>query len=806
MKSLWGLGLFCLLLLAASVRADELDVDGTVEDDIGKSREGSRTDDEVVQREEESIQLDGLNASQIKQIREKSEKFAFQAEVNRMMKLIINSLYKNKEIFLRELISNASDALDKIRLISLTDENALSGNEELTIKIKCDKEKNMLHVTDTGIGMTKEELIKNLGTIAKSGTSEFLNKITEMNEENQSTSELIGQFGVGFYSAFLVADRVIVTSKHNNDTQHIWESNSNEFSVIDDPRGNTLGRGTTITLVLKEEASDYLELDTIKNLVKKYSQFINFPIYVWSSKTETVEEPIEDEEVKDKEDTDEEAAVEEEEEKKPKTKMARFLHFLKWPVEKTVWDWELMNDIKPIWQRPSKEVEESEYKAFYKSFSKESDDPMTYIHFTAEGEVTFKSILFVPTTAPRGLFDEYGSKKSDFIKLYVRRVFITDDFHDMMPKYLNFVKGVVDSDDLPLNVSRETLQQHKLLKVIRKKLVRKTLDMIKKIAEEQYNDTFWKEFGTNIKLGVIEDHSNRTRLAKLLRFQSSHHESNLTSLDQYVERMKEKQDKIYFMAGSSRKEAESSPFVERLLKKGYEVIYLTEPVDEYCIQALPEFDNKRFQNVAKEGVKFDESEKSKEAREALEKEYEPLLNWMKDKALKDMIEKAVLSQRLTQSPCALVASQYGWSGNMERIMKAQAYQTGKDISTNFYASQKKTFEINPRHPIIKDMLRRVQENEDDQTVADLAVVLLETATLRSGYILADTKEYEKRIERMLRLSLNIDPEEKVEEEPEEPEETVEEVEQEEVEADEDVEDVDDTETEKKESTDVKDEL
>ncbi|XP_015278100.1 PREDICTED: endoplasmin [Gekko japonicus] len=795
MKPLWGLGLLCVLLLAASAQADELDVDGTVEDDLGKSREGSRTDDEVVQREEESIQLDGLNASQIKQIREQSEKFAFQAEVNRMMKLIINSLYKNKEIFLRELISNASDALDKIRLISLTDENALADNEELTVKIKCDKEKNMLHVTDTGIGMTKEELIKNLGTIAKSGTSEFLNKITEMQEENQSTSELIGQFGVGFYSAFLVADKVIVTSKHNNDTQHIWESDSNEFSVISDPRGNTLGRGTTITLVLKEEASDYLELDTIKNLVRKYSQFINFPIYVWSSKTETVEEPIDEEETKEKEETDDEAAVEEEEEeKKPKTKK----------VDKTVWDWELMNDIKPIWQRPSKEVEEDEYKAFYKSFSKEPDDPLSYIHFTAEGEVTFKSILFVPSTAPRGLFDEYGSKKSDFIKLYVRRVFITDDFHDMMPKYLNFVKGVVDSDDLPLNVSRETLQQHKLLKVIRKKLVRKTLDMIKKIAEEKYNDTFWKEFGTNIKLGVIEDHSNRTRLAKLLRFQSSHHESDFTSLDQYVERMKEKQDKIYFMAGSSRKEAESSPFVERLLKKGYEVIYLTEPVDEYCIQALPEFDNKRFQNIAKEGVKFDESEKAKEAREALEKEYEPLLNWMKDKALKDKIEKAVLSQRLTQSPCALVASQYGWSGNMERIMKAQAYQTGKDISTNYYASQKKTFEVNPRHPVIKDMLRRVQENEDDQTVADLAVVLFETATLRSGYLLPDTKEYGERIERMLRLSLNIDPEEKVEEEAEEPEETAEEVEEqdeEEVEP----EDSEDSET-VKEPTDVKDEL
>uniref|UniRef100_A0A3B3C264 Heat shock protein 90, beta (grp94), member 1 n=1 Tax=Oryzias melastigma TaxID=30732 RepID=A0A3B3C264_ORYME len=638
MKRLWVVGLLCALLAFAAVRAeDEIDVDATVEEDLGKSRDGSRTDDEVVQREEEAIQLDGLNAAQVKELREKSEKHAFQAEVNRMMKLIINSLYKNKEIFLRELISNASDALDKIRLLSLTNEDALAANEELTIKIKSDKEKNMLHLTDTGIGMTKEELVKNLGTIAKSGTSEFLNKMTEMQSEGQSTSELIGQFGVGFYSAFLVADKVIVTSKHNNDTQHIWESDSNQFSVIEDPRGDTLGRGTTITLVLKEEASDYLELETIKNLVRKYSQFINFPIYVWASKTETVEEPIEEDaetEEPEKEAPEDEAEVEEEEgedKDKPKTKK----------VEKTVWDWELMNDIKPIWQRPAKDVEEEEYTAFYKTFSKVSTcDPLTHIHFTAEGEVTFKSILFIPSAAPRGLFDEYGSKKNDYVKLFVRRVFITDDFNDMMPKYLNFVKGVVDSDDLPLNVSRETLQQHKLLKVIRKKLVRKTLDMIKKIAEEQYNDKFWKEFGTNIKLGVIEDHSNRTRLAKLLRFQTSNSETVLASLEQYVERMKEKQDKIYFMAGTSRKEAESSPFVERLLKKGYEVIYLTEPVDEYCIQALPEFDGKRFQNVAKEGVKFEESETAKEKREALEKEFEPLTTWLKDKALKDKIWKS----------------------------------------------------------------------------------------------------------------------------------------------------------------------
>uniref|UniRef100_A0A8C7UZF5 Endoplasmin n=1 Tax=Oncorhynchus mykiss TaxID=8022 RepID=A0A8C7UZF5_ONCMY len=719
--------------------------------------------------EEESIQLDGLNAAQIKEIREKSEKHVFQAEVNRMMKLIINSLYKNKEIFLRELISNASDALDKTRMMSLTNEDALAANEELTIKIKMDKEKNMLHITDTGIGMTKEDLVKNLGTIAKSGTSEFLNKMTEIETEGQSTSELIGQFGVGFYSTFLVADKVIVSSKHNNGTQHIWESDSNEFSVIEDPRGDTLGRGTSITLVMKEEATDYLELETIKNLVKKYSQFINFPIYIWASKTETVEEPIEDTEVKD--DTEDEVEVEEEEDN-------NFIPFVQ--VEKTVWDWELMNDVKPIWTRPAKEVEEDEYKAFYKTFSKDTDEPLSHIHFTAEGEVTFNSILFVPVAAPRGMFDEYGTKKNDFIKLFVRRVFITDDFNDMMPKYLNFVRGVVDSDDLPLNVSRETLQQHKLLKVIRKKPVRKTLDMIKKIAEEQYNEKFWKEFGTNIKLGVIEDHSNRTRLAKLLRFQTSNSDTVLASLEQYVERMKDKQDKIYFMAGTSRREAESSPFVESLLKKGYEVIYLTEPVDEYCVQALPEFDGKRFQNVAKEGIKFDESDKAKETREVLEKEYEPLTTWMKDSALKDKIEKAILSQRLTKSPCALVASQYGWSGNMERIMKAQAYQTGKDISTNYYASQKKTLEINPKHPLIKEMLKRISTDAKDQTASDLAMVLFETATLRSGYQLQDTKAYGDRIERMLRLSMNVDLNEQVEEPEEEPEEAAEAEEEEEI--------------------------
>lgn len=775
--------IFTLVAFSAFVAADDTN-DVTLDEDIGKSREGSKTDDEVVKREEEAIKLDGLSVAQMKELRDKSEKHIFQAEVDRMMKLIINSLYKNKEIFLRELISNASDALDKIRFLSLTDENAFKETDELSIRIKADKENNALHVTDTGIGMTKDDLINNLGTIAKSGTSEFFKKMQEASS-TQESSDLIGQFGVGFYSSFLIADKVVVTSKHNDDDQYIWESDASSFSVVKDPRGNTLGRGTTISLFLKEEAQENLEQNKIKELVKKYSQFINFPIYLWESKTETVEEDAEEEAEEDKpEEADEDGKVEEEEEKKDKKKT----------VEKTVWDWVLINENKPIWTKKPADVSDDEYNEFYKSFSKDSDNPLAKIHFTAEGEVTFRSILFIPKASPQDMFQNYG-KRLDSIKMYVRRVFITDNFEDMMPKYLSFVRGVVDSDDLPLNVSRETLQQHKLLKVIKKKLVRKTLDMIKKISDDDFK-TFWKEYSTNIKLGVMEDHSNRTRLAKLLRFYSSNSDTEQTSLAEYVERMKEKQEHIYFIAGSSRSEVERSPFVERLLKKGYEVLYLIEAIDEYCIQSLPEFDGKKFQNVGKEGLKLDKSEKAKERREAVEKEFEPLLTWMKDDALKDKIEKAVITERLTTSPCALVASSFGWSGNMERIMRAQAYQKANDPNNQFYATQKKTLEVNPRHPLVKELQRRVETAKDDQTTKDLAVVLFETATLRSGYSLPDTADFAGRVERMLRLSMDISLDEKVDEEPEEEDE-------EDAGGEEDAEEVDDDDTD--ESSDKKDE-
>lgn len=761
--------MFCvlgILLIAGFSRADDATETATetVDADIGSSREGSRTDDEVVKREEEAIKLDGLNVAQIKELREKAEKFAFQAEVNRMMKLIINSLYRNKEIYLRELISNASDALDKIRLLSLTDKSVLDTTEELSIKIKADKDNHILHITDTGIGMTKNDLVNNLGTIAKSGTADFLSKMQDTSTSAQDMNDLIGQFGVGFYSSFLVADRVVVTTKHNDDKQYIWESDAASFSIVEDPRGDTLKRGTQVSLHLKEEAYDFVETDTLKNLVKKYSQFINFPIYLWNSKTVKVEEPIEEDEPKTKDDTEKEAdeaddddddtkVEEDKQEEKPKTKT----------IEKTVWDWEVLNDSKPIWTRKPNEISVDEYTEFYKSLTKDRNGPLTKVHFVAEGEVTFKSVLFVPQNQPSETFNKYGSK-TDNIKLYVRRVFITDEFNDMMPNYLNFVQGVVDSDDLPLNVSRETLQQHKLIKVIKKKLVRKALDMFKKIEKADY-EKFWKEYSTNIKLGVIEDPSNRTRLAKLLMFHSSN-QAGMTDLADYVSRMKEKQDYIYYIAGANRKEVENSPFVERLLKKGYEVLYLTEAVDEYCISALPEFDGKKFQNVAKEGFILTEGDKAKEKFENLKKQYEPLTKWLNDEALKDQISKATVSERLSDSPCALVAGMFGWTGNMERLAISNAHQKSDDPQRSYYLNQKKTLEINPRHPLIKELLRRVDDDPSDPTAKDIALIMFRTATLRSGFMLKDTADFAESVELMMKKTLGIPLEEQPEEEEE----------------------------------------
>merc|ERR1712050_723974 len=632
--------------------------------------------------------------------------------------------------------------------------------------------------------------INNLGTIAKSGTADFLSKLQDARSTDQ-LNDLIGQFGVGFYSAFLVADKVIVTSKHNDDKQYIWESDANSYSVAEDPRGPTLKRGTQISLYLKEESYDFLEQDTVRDLIKKYSQFINFNIYLWGSPTKTVEEPIEEDEeeetpateTEDKPEEDDEGTVEddsEQEEKKPKTKK----------VDKTTWDWELCNEAKPIWTRKPDEIEQTEYDEFYTSITKDKNGPMTQSHFIAEGEVTFKSLLFIPNQQQSEQFNKYG-QATENIKLYVRRVFITDDFKDMMPNYLSFVKGVVDSDDLPLNVSRETLQQHKLLKVIKKKLVRKTLDIIKKISDDKYA-AFWAEYSTNIKLGVIEDTANRTRLAKLLRFTSSN--GKLTSLAEYVERMKDKQESIFYMAGASKEEVEKSPFVERLLKKGYEILYLTEAVDEYAISALPEFEGKKFQNVAKEGFSIDGDTDAAKARKAeIAEKFEPLTKWLGDDALKDHILRAEVSERLVDSPCALITSKFGWTGNMQKIIQSQTHSKSQDMQRDYYLNQKKALEINPRHPLIKELLRRVEDNPADASAKDMAVMMFNTATLRSGFALKDTVNFAEQIEAMMRQTLGVDADEQVEEEEEitdeEPPEEDEDDEEEEEEEDEEEEEV-----------------
>jgi heat shock protein beta len=510
---------------------------------------------------------------------------------------------------------------------------------------------------------------------------------------------------------------------------------------------------------LKEEAQEFLEIVKLKEIITKYSQFINFNIFLWTYKTVSEEVPADEATAQTATPaaTDDAAVVvEEESAKEPKTKK----------VDKTVWDWELMNEAKPIWQRKPSEVGFEEYREFYKVFTKDNEAPLDSTHFVAEGEVTFKSILFIPRKASTDLYQNYN-KKQETVKMYVRRVFISDTYDDLLPKFLNFIRGIVDSDDLPLNVSRETLQQNKLLKVIKKKLVRKVLDMIKKLNDED-GEIFWKEFGTNLKLGVIEDTTNRVRLAKLLRFSSSADDAKdkLTTLEQYVERMREKQEFIYYLAGTSRDDLAKSPFVERLVKKGYEVLYLTDPIDEYCMQSLPEFEGKRFQNVAKEGLNIDKSKGAEERLRDLQRTYEPLINFLKDGPLKDKIESAKISTRLVKTPMALVANQYGYSGNMERITRAQAYQkSGGDSAQNYYFGQKKILEVNPGHPLVKELLRLVEADKDDLKAKDLSQLMFEAATLRSGYELQNMAGFADRIETMMRDAMGISASEQVDEEP-----------------------------------------
>jgi len=734
----------------------------------------SADEDAAPSTETKDVIIDGFTADNEKAIGESSESFVFQAEVNRLMDIIINSLYKNKEVFLRELISNASDALDKIRFLALSQPDSVGDTKDFEIKISFNAALKTLTIRDTGIGMTRADLINNLGTVAKSGTTNFVEALSE-----GADLSLIGQFGVGFYSIYLVSDRVRVTSKNNNDDQYIWESTADSnFKVAKDPRGNTLGRGTEITMFLKEDAIEFTQIQKIEELIKRYSEFITFPIYLHKEIEEAVESS-EDDEDDDEESSDEDKSeedkaddenteddgVEVEEEEDDKDSEEKKTEKVK------KWVWERINSNVAIWSRDKDEVTVEEYQNFYKAIVKEPGEALTWIHFRAEGEVEFKSILFVPKEST-GLYDDYSGRKAG-VRLYVRKVLIQEDFEDLLPRYLNFIKGVVDSDDLPLNVSRETLQQHRILSVMAKKLVRKVLEMLRKLAtgkdeddkdSESSDETkskdskdpyieFWEQYAKSIKMGVMEDAMNRSKLAKLLRYKSLKSPEEWTSLEQYVAGMKSWQKDIYFIAGENIDLVKNSPFLEVAKRKDVDVLFLTEPVDEYCFQHLADFDGYKLQSVTKEGLKYADEDEDviKKRTKSYKETFKPLIKYMKE-LLSGKVQKVTVSQRVEKTPSVIVTSQFGNSANLERIMRSQTFSTQENIKA---MAASRTLELNPRHPIVVELNSLIQDSPDEQATKDIAFLLYDTALLASGFMHDDTDSFSERMYRTLSTNLNL---------------------------------------------------
>jgi len=693
-------------------------------------------------------------------VTEDTETYTFQAEINQLMSLIINTFYSNKEIFLRELISNSSDALDKIRHESLTDKSVLDNEHKLHVRIIPDKTNKTLTILDTGIGMTKIDIITNLGTIAHSGTKTFMEAMNAGGDIN-----MIGQFGVGFYSTYLVSNKVVVISKNNDDEQYMWESDAGgSFKVTKDSSAEVLGRGTKIICHLKDDQLEYLDERKLKELIGKHSGFINYPIELSTEKTVETEvdddsededeqkaDGIDDEDSNNDEDHDDIVDVEDVDDEENKGNAVKKP---KKTIKELVQSWDLVNKQKPIWTRRPEDITDEEYATFYKTISNDWENYLGVNHFAVEGQLEFTGLLFIPSRAPFDLF-ETKKNKPGHIKLFVRRVFIMDNCEDLTPDWLSFVKGIIDSEDLPLNISRETLQQTKILKVIKKNIVKKSIQLFIELKEdeEKYNK-FYEQFSKNIKLGIHEDSTNRDKLSNLLMYYSTKSNNKQISFKDYISQMPESQKNIYYIVGESKASVQNSPFIEKCKNHGYEVLFMTDPIDEYCMQQLKEFDGKKLISVTSSKLEFEDKEDDEETWNELCKEFEPLLTVIK-KILDDKVDKVVLSKRVTESPCVLVANSFGMSANMERIMKAQTL----NANSNMMQMTKKIMEINSNNSIIQELKKKSIRNvnaADDVTLKDLVNLLFESSLINSGYSLEDPSIFINRINRIIKLGLSID--------------------------------------------------
>jgi molecular chaperone HtpG len=636
------------------------------------------------------------------------------------------------------LISNSSDALDKIRHKHLKE----SVNSEYNIKLEVEKENRKLIITDSGVGMTKDELVQNLGTIAHSGTKAFMEAMASGNTD----MSLIGQFGVGFYSAYLVADKVAVISKSEEENQvNVWESEAGGTYTIftQEASDDITSRGTRIELTLKKDQLEYLEEHRLKTIIKTHSQYVGYPISLLVEKTK--EEEVEDDEVNEDE-IDEEGAEGEDDvtveeavdDDVPKEKKMK-------KITTNYTEWEQLNSEKPIWTRDPTEVSTEEYQSFYKNLTNDWDEYQSVKHFSVEGNLEFKGVLFIPKRKPFDIFDP--NKKRNNIKLHVRKIFISDNCEDLVPEWLSFVKGLVDSEDLPLNVSREMLQQNKIIKVMKSSIIKKTFEMIDEISEdnEKYTD-FYNNYGKNLKLGLYEDQKNREKLSEFLRFYTSKSIDEYRSLDQYISELGENDENIYYMTGESKESVDMSPFVEKLKKMGREVIYMVDAIDEYALQQLKEYKGKKLVSITKDNLKLDDDESIDE------KEYVDLCKTIKE-ILDKKVENVKVSNRIVDSPCCLVTSEFGWSANMERIMRAQAL--GDDQQKSFMVS-KKTMEVNPNHKIILELKSRLAVDKNDKTITDLVNLIYDISLLRCGFSLDNTQIFSNRLYRIIEMGLSID--------------------------------------------------